>query len=225
MGRYLETDPLWLYPEKLLPIAHGGRTAPAYAYAANNPVTRADPDGQEAIIIDDGFNTAAFLKQDVLNAFEQKPTFGDEERQDEAAVAATPELAKAQAAQIASKDPKEPGTTVDMQGRSTDPDTGKSQTEYGVPSPQVFPNSTDRHAEIPTTGATAATMHAHVRPDGNKPSIVDYRSSTEKSKLNMYILTYSGTLVKIRAENGRMLVYVPSEKTWTKAAYGPADLR
>jgi RHS repeat-associated protein len=46
VGRYLEADPLWLYPEQLVPLAGQGRSAPVYAYASNNPVSLTDPSGR-----------------------------------------------------------------------------------------------------------------------------------------------------------------------------------
>ena len=44
-GRYLEPEPLWLYPEKLLVVARRARETPVYAYAANSPITTKDPEG------------------------------------------------------------------------------------------------------------------------------------------------------------------------------------
>jgi len=44
-GRYLEPEPLWLYPEKLVPIAAKGHSTPVYAYAGNNPVGNIDHNG------------------------------------------------------------------------------------------------------------------------------------------------------------------------------------
>ena len=44
-GRYLEPDPVWLYPEKLIPLAVKGKSVPVYSYADNNPIARDDPTG------------------------------------------------------------------------------------------------------------------------------------------------------------------------------------
>ncbi len=44
-GRYLEPEPMWLYPEKLVPLASLGRSVPIYAYAGNNPINSTDPTG------------------------------------------------------------------------------------------------------------------------------------------------------------------------------------
>jgi RHS repeat-associated protein len=47
IGRYLESEPLWYEPEKLLVVARRAGTAHLYAYAGNNPVGWVDPDGLE----------------------------------------------------------------------------------------------------------------------------------------------------------------------------------
>jgi RHS repeat-associated protein len=56
VGRYLEPEIMWLYPEQLLPVARNGRAIPVYGYAGNNPIGNVDPDGH-AIMFNDGKGT------------------------------------------------------------------------------------------------------------------------------------------------------------------------
>jgi RHS repeat-associated protein len=53
LGRYLEPDLLWSYPEELVPLAKRGRLVPVYAYAYNNPTSYSDPNGRSADTIQD----------------------------------------------------------------------------------------------------------------------------------------------------------------------------
>jgi RHS repeat-associated protein len=51
-GRYLEPDPIWKYPEQLVPRLASGHFDPIYAYAGNNPLGSVDPTG----LVGDGTN-------------------------------------------------------------------------------------------------------------------------------------------------------------------------
>jgi len=67
-GRYLEPDPLWKYPEKLVARLSSGRFDPVYAYGANDPLTANDPDGREVQYVDASGNplTASSSSEDLL---------------------------------------------------------------------------------------------------------------------------------------------------------------
>lgn len=48
-GRYLEPDPIWKFPEQLLPRLKSGHFDSVYAYAGSNPITAVDPTGQQEV--------------------------------------------------------------------------------------------------------------------------------------------------------------------------------
>jgi RHS repeat-associated protein len=53
-GRYLEPDPIWKYPEVLVPRLATGHFDPVYAYGGNNPISNSDPDGRDFMIMPSG---------------------------------------------------------------------------------------------------------------------------------------------------------------------------
>jgi RHS repeat-associated protein len=65
VGRFLEPEPMWLYPEKLVRMAGRGRSAPVYAYATNNPINGGDPNGLEGI---EGSGVTEEEEKDILEA-------------------------------------------------------------------------------------------------------------------------------------------------------------
>ncbi len=112
----------------------------------------------------------------------------------------------------------------------TDNKTGKTTTEYHFTAPQVQPGATEGSSPLPPTGPdTAAVIHNHPGPDGNKPSFDDYRVATAGKKWTTYVVTFEGNLVKIQGGSGRMSQHDPKADNgkgeFKPVRYAPADLK
>jgi len=221
IGRYLESDPVMLYPEKILPITReGGRTL-VYAYALNNPVTEVDPNGLDP--------------HELLNAWERmmmagRPVMSD---QDKAAAKSKASLKAAQKDQVTAHDNafdrKEPSTTIYKEGSTVD-ESGKRTTDYSIPEPKAAEKSTYDHAVIVSGPNAVATEHAHVIERGDsrdeRPSSQDYDTATAPTnKLDMYILTWKGNFVKIEAGTGKMSELNADQSAFVPVKYTPYDLK
>jgi len=221
IGRYLESDPVMLYPEKILPITReGGRTL-VYAYALNNPVTEVDPNGLDP--------------HELLNAWERmmmagRPVMSD---QDKAAAKSKASLKAAQKDQVTAHDNafdrKEPSTTIYKEGSTVD-ESGKRTTDYSIPEPKAAKKSTYDHAVIVSGPNAVATEHAHVIERGDsrdeRPSSQDYDTATAPTnKLDMYILTWKGNFVKIEAGTGKMSELNADQSAFVPVKYTPYDLK
>ncbi|MCP3062971.1 hypothetical protein LXT21_29725 [Myxococcus sp. K38C18041901] len=66
-GRYLHAEPMLAWPEFALLMSRRELSAPTYSYAVNNPVSFADPDGLQVILMDeDARRIAAIMLQNPL---------------------------------------------------------------------------------------------------------------------------------------------------------------